>query len=272
VVVTVLIIGLLFTFLSYIQSTQIPDWTEEREAEHMEKVGDQFTQLKFAVDMLSMIDKGGNKITSDINLGIKEIPLPFLKSGKSYGFLKILDDECKINITDQISNVYSFSLGSIQYSSRNTEYVDMDFIYEAGGIVINQKSGNFMYSRPYLDINYVSTVDITYDIINFTDISGKKYTTGFGKTPIQLEYISKNTTTINNVDTLNILTEYTIAWHNFLNSSLSTSGLTYGSINDYVIIDNNDQISIDFNDLLSVDITLRISEIDIQIGPGWIIK
>ena len=36
IVVAVLLIGLLFTFLSYIQMNQIPDWTEEREAEREE--------------------------------------------------------------------------------------------------------------------------------------------------------------------------------------------------------------------------------------------
>ena len=65
VVVAVLLIGLFFTFLANIQSNQIPDWTEEREAEHMEKVANQFTHLKFAVDMLSIIDKSGNKIYNE---------------------------------------------------------------------------------------------------------------------------------------------------------------------------------------------------------------
>lgn len=272
VVVAVLLIGLLFTFLSYIQSNQIPDWTEEREAEHMENVADQFTHLKFAVDMLSTIDKSGNKITTDITLGTKEIPLPFLKSSKSYGFLKISEDKCKLNITDQTPKLYSYSMGSIQYSSRNIEYVDMEFIYEAGGIIINQKSGNIMYSIPYFSINYASTVDITYDTINFIDITGKKYSTGFGHSPLQLEYVRKNTSTINNVDTIKIITDYNSAWHNFLNSTLSSSGLTYGISNDFVIIENNDEISIDFNNALSVDLDIRIIDINIQIGPGWIKK
>jgi hypothetical protein len=148
----------------------------------------------------------------------------------------------------------------------------MDFIYEAGGIVINQKSGNIMYSKPYLYANYVSTVDITYDVVNFTDISGKKYSTGYGKTPILLDYIGKNTSTINNVDTIKIITGYTLAWHNFLNSTLSACGLTYGSSNDFIIIEDDNEISVDFNDVLTVDINIRISEINIQIGPGWVIK
>ena len=59
------------------------------------------------------------------------------------------------------------------------------------------------------------------------------------------------------------------AWHNFFNDTLSSSGLTYGASNDFVIIENNNEITIDFNNALSVDITLIITDINIQIGPGW---
>ena len=62
------------------------------------------------------------------------------------------------------------------------------------------------------------------------------------------------------------------AWHNFLNRTLSSSGLTYGSSNDFVIIENNNEISIDFNDALIVKINIGIIEIKFQIGPGWIIN
>ena len=272
IVAAVLIIGIFISFLSFIQINQIPDWTEEREAEHMENVANQFTHLKFAADMLSTIDKSGNKFTTDITLGTKEIPMPFLKSSKSYGFLTLLDDECQINITDQGSNSSSYPLGSIKYSSRNTEYVNMEYIYEAGGIIINQKSGNVMYSMPYFSVDYGSTVDITYDTINFIEVSGKKYTTGNVRTPLQIEYVGKNISTINNVDTIKIISKYPSAWNNFLNTSLSSSGLEYGSSNDYIINETNDETSIDFNNALSVDLDIRISEINIQIGPGWINK
>ena len=272
IVVAVLLIGLLFTFLSYIQMNQVPDWTEEREAEHMNKVANQFTQLKFAVDMLSTVDISGNKITTDITLGTKEIPLPFLQSGKSYGYLKSLEDSCKINITDQTPNLYSYFLESIQYSSRNTEYVNMDYIYEAGGVIINQKTGNIIYIAPYFSVDYSSSVDISFDAVNFSDNTGNKHTTGHGNSPILLEYIGKNVSTINNVDTIDLVTEYTSAWYNFLNSTIKDAGLTYGSANDFVITENDNGISVDFDDALIVNLNIRIIEIDFQIGPGWILS
>jgi hypothetical protein len=148
----------------------------------------------------------------------------------------------------------------------------MEYIYEAGGIIINQKSGNVMFSMPYFSVDYGSTVDISYDTINFIEVSGKKYTTGYVRTPLQIEYLRRNISSLNNVDTIKIITEYPKAWYNFLNSSLSSSGLEYGPSNDYIIIETDDETSIDFNNALTINLDINIAEINIQIGPGWINK
>jgi len=270
IVVAVMLIGLLFAFLSVVQLNYVPDWSEEREAEHIETVANQFTQMKFSVDILSNIAVSGNKITTPLTLGTQEIPLPFLKSDKSFGFLRVFTDECMINITDKNPISYSNTVGSVKYSSRNSNYVNVDFIYEAGGIITNQDSGNTMYVMPYFDVESSSTVDITYDIINLIEDTGNKYTTGHGNIPLKLEYIQTTSSTINNVDTITFFSSYLTAWYNFVNDTLSDAGLAYGPIGDYNLIQGSDEITIDFNDALTVDMTLRIIDINIQIGPGWL--
>ena len=272
IIVAVMLIGLFFTFLSVVQLSYIPNWSEEREAEHMEKVAEQFTQLKFAVDVLSTIEQSGNKITTAVTLGTNEIPLPlFLKSEKSFGYLKLISDESVINITDTTPVTNSYPLGSIKYSPRNSEYIETDYIYEAGAVITSQNLGNTMYIMPYFTVDFSGSVDITYEAVDFIDIAGKKYTTGHGITQVQLEYKSKNTNIINNVDQITISTDYMPAWNNFFNDTLDSAGLTYGAGNDYEIAENevDNEITIDFNNGLTVDITLIITEINIQIGPGW---
>ena len=53
--------------------------------------------------------------------------------------------------------------------------------------------------------------------------------------------------------------------------TLSSAGLTYGAANDFEINENDidNEITIDFNIALTVDITIIITDINIQIGPGW---
>jgi hypothetical protein len=270
IIVAVMLIGIMFAFLSVVQLNYVPDWSEEREAEHMDTVSTQFTQLKFSVDLLSTVGVSGNKITTPITLGTQEIPLPFLRSDKSFGFLRVFSDECVVNITDTTPTTYSNTIGSIKYTSRNSNYVDVEFIYEAGGVITNQNLGNTMYVMPYFDVDYSSSVDITFDVVNFIESTGNTYTTGHGNIPIKLEYIATDTSPINNVNTITICSNYLLAWHNFLNDTLLDSGLSYGASDDFIIIENDEEITIDFNDALSVDITLRIIDIDIKIGPGWL--
>ncbi len=269
IIVAVMLIGVLFAFLSVVQLNYVPDWSEEREAEHMETVAHQFTQLKFSVDLLSTVGISGNKITTPLTLGTQEIPLPFLKSDKSFGFLRVFTDECIVNITDTTPTTYSNPLGSIKYTSRNSNYVNVEFIYEAGGIITNQELGNTMYVMPYFDVDNTASVDITFDVVNFIENTGNKYTTGLGNILIKLEYIQTDTTSINNADKITINSNYLLAWHNFLNDTLSDAGLTYGTSDDFTIIEN-DELTIDFNDALSVDVTIRIIDINIKIGPGWL--
>jgi len=45
-VAAVLLIGLLFSFIAFIQAVYVPQWMEQKEAEHMEQVAIQFTQFK----------------------------------------------------------------------------------------------------------------------------------------------------------------------------------------------------------------------------------
>ena len=47
IIATFLITGLIVIVISLIQTVYIPKWMEQTEADHMEVVSDQFSQLKF---------------------------------------------------------------------------------------------------------------------------------------------------------------------------------------------------------------------------------
>ena len=54
VIVAVLMIGLLVSGMGFIQSVYVPQWMEQKEAEHMDNVAIQFSQLKYSIDTLSV--------------------------------------------------------------------------------------------------------------------------------------------------------------------------------------------------------------------------
>jgi len=90
VVVAILLVVLLVSVLAVIQLYYVPRWMEEREAEHMDVVANQFATLKYAIDLLAM-EKISSPLTTSITLGSKE--LPYFLSSRSFGSLQILSKD-----------------------------------------------------------------------------------------------------------------------------------------------------------------------------------
>ena len=81
IIATILIIGLIISFIGVIKTVQVPQWLEQKEAEHMTEVENQFTQLKCTLDMVSLLGENIT-ISNYITLGSQEIP--FFNEGRTY--------------------------------------------------------------------------------------------------------------------------------------------------------------------------------------------
>jgi hypothetical protein len=236
IVVAVLLIGLMVSVVSLVQLVYVPNWMEQREAEHMDEVATQFSQLKFAIDTLNANKQNYTTIATSITLGSKE--LPYWMSLRAFGNLEILSDEFRITINN-VSSSSQFSIGTIKYSSSNGYFIDQDFIYEGGAIITNQADGNIISIKPsFPSIKKVGNkLFLTANLIN---ISGS------------------------------------YSWYIFMNWTLENQGLIPGALGgDFYITPNynNNSITIDFfssNIEGYPTINLSIIEILAQIGPGWI--
>jgi len=112
IIIAVLMVGLILLVVSLVQTFYVPRWMEQREAEHMDEVLNQFSFLKFAIDM-QILTEQDTPVSTPINLGNKK--LPFLESSGSFGFLGI-SSNLGINITTT-DNSTQISIGRIKYSS-----------------------------------------------------------------------------------------------------------------------------------------------------------
>lgn len=269
VVVAVLLVGLLLAVTLILQSVFIPNWMTQLEAEHMDKVADQFAMLKFSVDLQSATEKN-IPITTSITLGNKE--LPFLLSSRSFGFLRIVNDEYNITVTNTTDS-FSILPSIIKYSSENAYYIDKTFSYEAGALISAQTEGSIMAIKPnfYVDYNIVvDEVNITFSLTNLSGYGGKKSVSGFGTYPIRTNFSSIYTMLIKDVQNIVITTSFPIAWKILINSTLLDEDLDYGVGNDYWIATTNETVTVNFNPPPTVDIFFEISKILTQIAPGWI--
>jgi len=273
IIIAFLLTGLIVVVISIIQTVYVPKWMEQAEAEHMEVVADQFSQLKFAIDTQSAIKQKDTPISTSITLGNKD--MPFLTSNKAYGSLEILSDECIITVRNDLkSNPYNHNFSIIKYTCQNNYFLDQSYIFEAGAVIINQDEGNIMAIKPAFNVTYEENVNISFTIIDIQTIGNKRSVGGYGTYPIQTEYLRSDpsTITINNVRNITIITNYPNSWQNFINKTLINSGLNYGHEKDFWIDTNTNmgKITVEFNDLPIVNLNLRIIEISAQIAPGWI--
>jgi hypothetical protein len=262
IVVAVLLIGLMVSVVSLLQMVYVPKWMEQKEAEHMDEVDAQFSQLKFAIDTQSSTGQLNIPIATSITLGSKE--LPYLMSVRSFGQLEILSNSFIISVTN-ISGTFNYSIGSIEYSSSNAYYLDQSFIYEAGAIITSQQEGNMISIKPSFYITKDGeNEEILIDIPDINSIGGKTTGSGYGSTAIQTECVGFDNTKIQNVSQITINTYYTNAWKIYFDWILK-SVLDFS---DYLTTINGNEIIIQFFN--SPDLDLTIANINAQIGAGWV--
>ena len=88
VITAVLLVGLFISIIAFIQYSYVPMWMEQKESEHMGDLANQFIQLKYSIDTLSVNSRPNSRISVPIKLGSEE--MPFFDSIRSYGSSPVL--------------------------------------------------------------------------------------------------------------------------------------------------------------------------------------
>jgi len=225
----VLIISLIVGVIAVINTVYVPQWLKQAEFRHMNEVSNQFSQLKYALDIQS-ITNGSSAIGSPVTMGTTEIP--FLGVHQSFDELSILSNSCNITITNKTnpytSNpAYRCITDSIKFTSHNTNFIDQSYIYEAGSLILKQDKQDVLLARPSILVTtYGKNLSIT--IINITTGTGSNnFASGRGTFPIYTQVIKNKYTVMHNVTTIIIKTDYPDAWYQAVNVSLLHSNITH---------------------------------------------
>ena len=268
ILVALLLIGLVFTSIAFVQSTFVPKWMEEREADHMQEVAKQFSQLKFATDTLSMAKNTISSINCPITLGSEE--MPFLFSTRSYGNLEVTSNDYRINFTSSVGSSSIVALNSIKYTAQNAYYINQNYVFENGAIILNQDSGDSINIYPNIFVNETKRT-IVINAVTFNELGGKTVASGYGTYPIEAKFSKTLYYPYFSIENLTIYNSHLDVWEKFLNSTFSkVDGLNfttgYTSDGQGMKVQFFDKDKYDY--LPNVD--LYISEIDVKITPGWI--
>lgn len=262
VIEALLLVALVSIILSTIQLIYIPQVMDQREADHMDEVSNQFSFLKSMIDLQGMTEEDV-PIISPIILGSNALPY-FVTLGAT-GEVEIIEDEnYEINIdVDQLV----IPLTSIKYTAFNAYYLDgADLIYvlEGGAIILNQTKGEVIIVEPAIKVdNLTNTVNIYYDIPIITGITGKKNSPrGFDIVYVRTNYSSSDPNyqpwSVNN--NIKISTAHPDAWYKLLKDLLEEN-VNYIQGLDYVEISKK---------VKQINFFYKRFYIYAQISPGWI--
>jgi hypothetical protein len=258
VIEALLLVGLVSIILSTIQLVYIPQIMEDREAEHMDEVSNQFSSLKSMID-LQIITRSHAPIFSMITLGSRE--LPYFITARAYGEVSIPEETGRIVVDEDEWN--AIPLTCVKYVSYNAYFVDQTYVLEGGSIIVKQIDGEpVMRVEPSITVENSSKVNIYFDLPVIKGVAGKNFTYGHGKCFIRTNFSNEityqNWTSISS--NVKIYSNYAQAWYNALENIMG----------DLVKIElNGDHIEIKRK---NKDIGFYVTEFPIymQIGPGWI--
>ena len=268
IVAAFLIVGLIVAVIAMIQTQYVPKWMSEKEADHMNEVSDQFAKLKYAMDIHSASEEKNTLISTTITLGSKE--MPYLMSVRAFGNLNFLNNGFNISFIRNDSTKYYFNLGLLKYSSFNSYYINQNYIFEGGAIILSQDIGNVIYIKPSFSGSFADEENFTiiYKMIDINTQGNRDSSVhGYGPVSIHTEYTDTiSPSPIINISNMTITTNYPSAWGSFINRTLINSGLNYNGYNTNYSIDvNESRVFVDFKDNIHVNLEYEIIRINAQI-------
>ncbi|HEY3361873.1 MAG TPA: hypothetical protein VGK06_08650 [Methanosarcina sp.] len=200
----VLLLGIIFSVLTILWVFCIPEWKSDAEYSHMGDVYEDMAEVKSKIDMMSIVlasNPNSSYISSPnpsssapqlimsvpFQMGGGSIPLvgPIKSSGslavnkENYSMGIVVEpkpDPQSPNNKKNNSNNYSkfINCGTITYNSQNRYYVDQNFSYECGALILDQKEQSVMTLYP--SIRFSKAQDNEYNVsINAVRIFQKPY-------------------------------------------------------------------------------------------------
>ena len=267
VIEALLMVALVAIVISMIQLIYIPDIMEQKEAEHMDQVSNQFSTLKSMIEMQA-ITNSSSPISTMLTLGSRE--LPYFITARAFGEIRTQESsDWFISINGApVGGQYFYDLTAIRYKASNVYFVDQTYILEGGGIIVEQPNGDpVMRVDPSITVeNGTNQIKIRFNLPIIVGVPGKNLTAGLGKCFIRTNWSEGAIDIIGSlpgVNTINISTQYPNAWNESLYGMLGNN-VDYKEGGSYVKISKKPA------DPRPIYLHLKYYYIYTQIGHGWI--
>jgi len=231
VVATILILGIIVTVISVLNAYYLPSVAAEFEIKHMKEVQDRFFRIASEI-------RSGENATVEIPLGSGRVPV--VSSLSSSGEI-IVSNAGRMNITlTNLTNVnesYNGS-GSMKFSSSNNFWLDQEYIFENGAVILDQSNRALMRLTPF-EMNEIR--------LNLFTIENNDSIAGNGVQGVKI-IITNNSPDLSFPDIVNITaqveTENPDAWQTYfnktgwsdINRSINEVRATFTNLNNKTVI------------------------------------
>lgn len=286
VVGAVLLLAIIVSVFSVVRIGYIPEWKNDAEYSHMNDVWGDMTEIKSKIDLMTIIlasdPNSTNPITMNVPFHMGGGDVPFIGTIKSSGTLSVANNiERTMTITpvsDSNKTIPSIPYGTVSYASQNRYYVDQNFIYEGGALILSQGEQSSMMLYPSIRFSKVHaneydvsihTVEIIKSVYTPTDVISSNtgcslHLTGEKFVPL---YDSDNEGNISSF-TLTINTDYPDAWYLYLKETMEDARIKEG---DYDLpLPTNNEVSLTFpSESSGKDLNrLYVSKTKVKVEPG----
>jgi len=246
VVGAVLLLAIIVSVFSVVRIGYIPEWKNDAEYSHMNDVWEDMADLKSKIDLMTIVlasdPDSSNTITMNVPFRMGGGDVPFIGTIKSSGTLSVAKkEECNIIVTaisDGGNRSEKIEYGTVSYDSQNRYYVDQNFVYEGGALILSQRERSSMMLYPSIrfsrtaaneynvSIHVVEIDKSRYaypDVISsntgcFLRLTGREFKPLYDSDKDSLGNISSFTLTVN--------TEYPEAWYLYLNETIEDARIT----------------------------------------------
>ena len=229
-VTAVLFVIIITGIIAGITLFYVPSWSKDAESEHMSKVANQFLTIKDGVN--GQISKG--EAASSVYSHIA------LTSGTTTSFLGIQGEPSKgtlrfdgnetlfaVHDTSNSSDIYAVAKGMLSFRSHNSYYVDQEFIYEEGAVLVRQGSCSTVRSGSPPELHRDSSGNLTLTVTFITLFGEDVSVTGTGSAGVETRILHADTTTMPLPGGMNLTLNATCrsadGWARWINSSIGAS-------------------------------------------------
>jgi hypothetical protein len=284
VIEALLLVAMVSIIISMIQLVYIPEIMEQREAEHMDAVENQFSFLKSTIDLQTALGKNMPQ-SSPITLGSRE--LPYLVTARAFGQLDIVDAHRTDSVlrvnpnlvgTGQFNGQFSVPLTSFIYEAYNSYFVHQIYVLEGGAVMMVQPDGETSKVEPSITVkNESECIVISYNLPILKSISGKNATAGIKNCFVRTNRSHNETYTcdLTNPTTnyIRFSSDYLDAWNQtlcgLLEEEIKNGYVTIKIESEpYPCVEIRKRIPEPPKDDKDIRLNLEVVYIGAQIGPG----